>query len=86
MKVNVKWDCDKDCDGDCPSRLRLPRIGEFSLTGEGVVEVPNQMVGCAEDVCDLEDKISDWLSDEYGFCHFSWSVCRTSGGIDDANG
>ena len=31
------------------------------------VEIPNYLITDDED--DLLDEVSDWLSDEYGFCH-----------------
>lgn len=28
---------------------------------------------------DLMDEISDWLSDEYGFCHFGFQIRENNG-------
>ena len=51
--VNIKW----DTDGDMELLEELPTE----------VEIPDYLTTDDED--DLLDDISDWLSDEYGFCH-----------------
>ena len=51
--VNIKW----DTDGDMELLEELPIE----------VEIPDYLITDDED--DLLDNISDWLSDEYGFCH-----------------
>ena len=35
------------------------------------VEIPSYLI---TDEDDLLDDISDWLSDEYGFCHFGFEL------------
>ena len=35
------------------------------------VEIPDYLI---TDEDDLLDDISDWLSDEYGFCHFGFEL------------
>ena len=38
------------------------------------VDLPNE-VEIPNDIAKLdEDEISDWLSDEYGFCHYGFSI------------
>ena len=51
--TNIKWDTDGDME-----------IFE-ELTTE--VEIPDYLTTDDED--DLLDEISDWLSDEFGYCH-----------------
>ena len=51
--VNIKW----DTDGDMELLEELPTE----------VEIPDYLITDDED--DLLDDVSDWLSDEYGFCH-----------------
>ena len=51
--VNIKW----DTDGDIEVFENLPTE----------VEIPDYLITDDED--DLLDEVSDWLSDEYGFCH-----------------
>lgn len=51
--VNIKW----DTDGDIELLAELPTE----------VEIPDYLITDDED--DLLDDVSDWLSDEVGFCH-----------------
>ena len=51
------YDIDWDTDGE-----------DVDLPDEVVVDVPDEIVGYGDDG-DVNDYISDWLSDEYGFCH-----------------
>lgn len=54
IKVSV-YDIERDCDGDDPKTLNLPETTAF--------EIPY------EDRDNLEEVISDKLSDNFGFCH-----------------
>ena len=56
--VNIKW----DTDGDMELLEELPTE----------VEIPDCLITDDED--DLLDNISDWLSDEYGFCHDAFEL------------
>ena len=56
--VNIKW----DTDGDMELLEELPTE----------VEIPDYLITDDED--DLLDNISDWLSDEYGFCHDTFEL------------
>ena len=56
--VNIKW----DTDGDMELLEELPTE----------VEIPDYLITDDED--DLLDDVSDWLSDEYGFCHFGFEL------------
>lgn len=56
--VNIKW----DTDGDMELLEELPTE----------VEIPDYLITYDED--DLLDNISDWLSDEYGFCHDAFEI------------
>ena len=56
--VNIKW----DTDGDMELLEELPTE----------VEIPDYLITDDED--DLLDNISDWLSDEYGFCHDAFEI------------
>ena len=53
FKFRVNWDCDREEDF-----VKSNFIAE--------VEVPVDIIGDEEA---LDDFLSDWLSDEYGFCH-----------------
>lgn len=57
--VNIEWDTDDD-DIDTEN-LDLPTE----------VDIPDEVVAEQED---YEDAISDWLSDEYGFCHYGYEL------------
>ena len=50
-----------DTDGDIDVLDELPNE----------VEIPDYLI---TDEDDLLDDISDWLSDEYGFCHFGFEL------------
>ena len=56
--VNIKW----DTDGAMELLEELPTE----------VEIPDYLITDDED--DLLDNISDWLSDEYGFCHDAFEL------------
>ena len=56
--VNIKW----DTDGDIELLEELPTE----------VKIPDYLITDDED--DLLDDISDWLSDEYGFCHDAFEL------------
>ena len=56
--VNIKW----DTDGDMELLEELPTE----------VEIPDYLITDDED--DLLDDVSDWLSDEFGFCHDAFEL------------
>ena len=56
--VNIKW----DTDGNMELLEELPTE----------VEIPDYLITDDED--DLLDDVSDWLSDEYGFCHDAFEL------------
>ena len=60
--VNIKWDVT-----DGAEDMTKEDMDEILLTLPTEVEIPNYLITDDED--DLLDDISDWLSDEYGFCH-----------------
>lgn len=78
-KVKVKWDFeDTDLEGMDPGQAaREAGIPE-------VVEIPEHLKAEAEDPEHLEELISDWLSDEYGFTHYGWEPVPDTP-VDEAN-
>lgn len=60
--VNIKW----DTDGDEELFASLPQE----------IDLPLQFASVAENE-DYLDEISDWLSDEYGYCNNGFSVQKT---------
>ena len=60
--VNIKWDI-----ADGAEDITKEDMDEILLTLPTEVEIPNYLITDDED--DLLDEVSDWLSDEYGFCH-----------------
>ena len=60
--VNIKWDVT-----DGAEDMAKEDMDEILLTLPTEVEIPNYLITDDED--DLLDEVSDWLSDEYGFCH-----------------
>lgn len=68
--TNIKWDTDGDQDtfDSLPQEVILP--AKFSK--ENYVD-ENGNFGNAERNAMLDD-VSDWLSDEYGFCHDGFEI------------
>lgn len=61
--VNIKW----DTDGDEDLFASLPQE----------IDLPLQFASVAENE-DYLDEISDWLSDEYGYCNNGFSVQKNT--------
>lgn len=59
--INIKWDVT-----DGAEDMTKEEMNEILSTLPTEVEIPSYLVTDEDD--SLED-ISDWLSDEYGFCH-----------------
>ena len=64
--VNIKWDVTDGAE-DMTKDMTKEDMDEILLTLPTEVEIPNYLITDDED--DLLDEVSDWLSDEYGFCH-----------------
>lgn len=60
--VNIKWDVT-----DGAEDMTKEDMDEILLTLPTEVEIPDYLT--TNDENDLLDDVSDWLSDEYGFCH-----------------
>ena len=60
--VNIKWDVT-----DGAEDMTKEDMDEILSTLPTEVEIPDYLITDDED--DLLDDVSDWLSDEYGFCH-----------------
>lgn len=60
--VNIKWDVT-----DGAEDMTREDMDEILSTLPTEVEIPDYLMTDDED--DLLDEVSDWLSDEYGFCH-----------------
>ena len=60
--VNIKWDVT-----DGAEDMTKKDMDEILLTLPTEVEIPDYLTTDDED--NLLDEVSDWLSDEYGFCH-----------------
>ena len=58
--VNIKWDTDEDMEvfDELPTE----------------VEIPDSLIDEEFDEDYYYSDISDWLSDEYGFCHFGFEL------------
>ena len=59
--INIKWDVT-----DGAEDMTKEEMDEILSTLPTEVEIPSYLI---TDEDDLLDDISDWLSDEYGFCH-----------------
>ena len=65
--VNIKWDVT-----DGAEDMTKEDMDEILSTLPTEVEIPDYLITDDED--DLLDDISDWLSDEYGFCHDAFEL------------
>ena len=65
--TNIKWDV---TDGS--EDMTKEDMDEILSTLPTEVEIPDYLITDDED--DLLDDVSDWLSDEYGFCHFGFDL------------
>tara|TARA_Y100001973_G_scaffold100639_1_gene162125 strand:+ start:1103 stop:1330 length:228 start_codon:yes stop_codon:yes gene_type:complete len=72
MKVSVKWDYDNTDYEELSCEAFLEATGIPAL-----VEIPEHIVKeyqelKPDDPGDADYLISDWLSNEYGWCHYGW--------------
>ena len=69
---NIRWDTDGDREAfdSLPQKVILP--GKFSKEN---YEDENGFFGEAEKI-EMQDDISDWLSNEYGFCHDGFELTQ----------
>jgi len=79
--VSVEWDLEvNEADG-----LRTLTLAEASLSS--VVELPEHLEKLGGELGDfVEDEqwlaeVSDWLSDEHGFCHYGFEVISEGNSI-----
>ena len=60
--INITWDV---TDGtEDMTKEEMDEILSYLPTE---VEIPNHLI--TEDINDVIEDVSDWLSDEFGFCH-----------------
>lgn len=65
--INIKWDVT-----DGAEDMTKKEMNEILSTLPTEVEIPDHLI--VDDIDDLYDGVSDWLSDEYGFCHFGFDL------------
>lgn len=70
---NITWDFDED---------------EYTEEENMELDLPNEVIHTFYDYNDINDEdlldeISDWLSDEYGFCHDGFEVDEVEGGEEE---
>ena len=65
--TNIKWDVT-----DGAEDMTKEEMDEVLSTLPTEVEIPDYLI--VDDIDDLYDGVSDWLSDEYGFCHFGFDL------------
>lgn len=59
--INIKWDVTNGAED-----MTQEEINEILDTLPTEIEVPNYL---GDDEDEFLDNVSDWLSDEFGFCH-----------------
>ena len=69
--VNIKWDVT-----DGAEDMTKEDMDEILSTLPTEVEIPDYLIDDDEDFDEdyYYSDISDWLSDEYGFCHFGFEL------------
>ena len=67
--VNIKWDVTDDAED-----MTQEEITEILETLPTEVEIPDSLIDEEFDEDYYYSDISDWLSDEYGFCHFGFEL------------
>lgn len=69
--VNIKWDVT-----DGAEDMTKEDMDEILSTLPTEVEIPDNLIDDDEDFDEdyYYSDISDWLSDEYGFCHFGFEL------------
>lgn len=68
MKItNIKWDTDGDKEvfATLPQEIDVP---------EYFLEKKNFEIDGEYDEDEMLDQLSDWISDEYGFCHGGFDI------------
>ena len=69
--INIKWDVT-----DGAEDITKEDMDEILLTLPTEVEIPDNLIDDDKDFDEdyYYSDISDWLSDEYGFCHFGFEL------------
>ena len=69
--VNIKWDVT-----DGTEDMTKEDMDEILSTLQTEVEIPDNLIDDDEDFDEdyYYSDISDWLSDEYGFCHDAFEI------------
>lgn len=69
--VNIKWDVT-----DGTEDMTKEDMDEILSTLPTEVEIPDNLIDDDEDFEEdyYYSDISDWLSDEYGFCHYGFEL------------
>ena len=65
--INIKWDI-----ADGTEDMTQEEINDVLEMLPTEVEIPNHLIENYEE--DDDDDISDWLSDEFGFCHHGFEL------------
>lgn len=67
--VNIKWDVT-----DGAEDMTQEEMNEVLETLPTEVDIPDSLIDEEFDEDYYYSDISDWLSDEYGFCHFGFEL------------
>lgn len=59
---NIDW----DCDGDKSLKKSLPKSMKVIVTADDVEDIT--------DMQEIDDYISDYISDQTGFCHYGYNL------------
>ena len=71
--INIKWDVT-----DGTEDMTKKDMNEILSTLPTEVKIPDNLINNNEDFDEdyYYSNISDWLSDEYGFCHYGFELIK----------
>lgn len=67
--INIEWDVTDGTEDITPEQMQ-----EILDTLPTEVEIPEELANKYTDEEEYLEEISDWLSDEFGFCHFGFKI------------
>lgn len=65
--INITWDVT-----DGTEDMTKEEMDEILSTLPTEIEIPDHLI--TDDINDVIEDVSDWLSDEFGFCHYGFEL------------
>ena len=70
--TNIEWDVT-----DGAEEMTQEEINDVLAALPRTIHIPDSVIGIVDDLTDMDeisDIISDWISDEYGYCHKGFNI------------